>query len=219
MGIYGTCLFLLPPIRRSIVAVIPWIVGSIFVAKLVVNPFFTSFYPAEHAKSGAFRVLPVELTSVNDLPINTNRARVSVWYGDNPGLNDPGFQIYYLDDNGYDREADKSFWVRGRSRAEVLIKTDRPFSTLTLTLTGGAVPATSTVKLNGQATTLNLPARTSKDVVLRLGEGFKYKLDRPVPARVWVLSISASDGFVPAQVEPGSTDTRFLGVKVKPVIK
>jgi hypothetical protein len=164
-------------------------------------------------------VLPVELTSVNDLPINTNRARVSVWYGDNPGLNDPGFQIYYLDDNGYDREADKSFWVRGRSRAEVLIKTDRPFSTLTLTLTGGAVPATSTVKLNGQATTLNLPARTSKDVVLRLGEGFKYKLDRPVPARVWVLSISASDGFVPAQVEPGSTDTRFLGVKVKPVIK
>ena len=56
-------------------------------------------------------------------------------------------------------------------------------------------------------------------MVLRLGEGFKYKLDRPVPARVWLLSISASDGFVPAEVERGSTDTRFLGVRVKPVIR
>ena len=219
MGIYGMCLFLLPVIRRVSVAIVPWIVGSIFVAPLVLNPFFTSFRPAEHAKSGPLRWLPVELTSVNDLPINTNRARVAVWFGDNEGLGDPGFQIYYLDDNGYDREADKSFWVRGRSRAEVLIKTDRPFSTLTLTLTGGAVPATSTVKLNGQEATVTLPPRTSQDVVLRLGEGFKYKLDRPVPARVWLLSISASDGFVPAEVERGSTDTRFLGVRVKPVIR
>ena len=45
-----------------------------------------------------------------------------MWFGDNPGQNDPGFQIYFLDDNAYGREADKSFWVKGESRAEFLIK-------------------------------------------------------------------------------------------------
>jgi hypothetical protein len=219
MGIYGTTLFLLPPIRSVVVAIVPWVVGGMFVWKLVVNPFYHSFRPAEYAKSGPVRWLPVELTAVNDLPINTDPSRVRVWFGDNPGLNDPGFQIYYLDDNGYDREADKSFWVRGGGRAEVLIKTDQPFSYLTLTLTGGAVPTTTTVRLNRQETTVDLAPRQSTNVVLRLGEGFKYKLDREIPARVWVLSIATSDGFVPAEVELGSTDTRFLGVRVKPVIR
>jgi hypothetical protein len=219
MGIYGMCLFLLPVIRRVGVALVPWLVGSVFVAPLVLNPFFTSFRPAEHAKSGPLRWLPVELTSVNDLPINTDRSRVAVWFGDNPGLGDPGFQIYYLDDNGYTREADRSFWVRGRSRAEVLIKTDRPFSYLTLTLSAGRVSTTTTVELNGQETTVELVPGQSKDVIMRLGEGFKYKLDREIPARVWLLSIRTSDGFVPAEVEKNSTDTRFLGVRVKPVIR
>ena len=219
MGIYGTTLFLLPPIRSVVAAIVPWVVGGLFVWKLILNPFYTSFRPAEHAKSGPLRWLPVELTAVNDLPINTVPSRVRMWFGDNPGLNDPGFQIYYLDDNGYDREADRSFWVRGASRAEVLIKTDRPFSYLTLTLTGGAVPTTTTVDLDGQETTVDLAPRQSTNVVLRLGEGFKYKLERDIPARVWVLSIETSDGFVPAEVEPGSTDTRFLGVRVKPVIR
>ena len=44
------------------------------------------------------------------------------------------FQIYYLDGNAYLREDDRSFWVRGESRAEVLIKTDRPFRRLAITL-------------------------------------------------------------------------------------
>jgi hypothetical protein len=219
MGVYGTALFLLPPMRSVVLAIVPWVVGGLFVWKLVCNPFYTSFRPAEHAKAGPFRWLPVELTAVNDLPINTDRSRVAQWFGDNPGIGDPGFQIYYLDDNGYGREADRSFWVRGASRAEVLIKTDRPFSYLTLTLTGGAVRTTTTVALDGQETTVDLAPRQSTNVVVRLGEGFKYKLERDIPARVWVLSIDTSDGFVPAEVEQGSTDTRFLGVRVKPVIR
>ena len=45
------------------------------------------------------------------------------WFGDNPpDHTDPGFQIYFLDDNAFDREPDKSFWVKGESRAEFLVK-------------------------------------------------------------------------------------------------
>ena len=41
------------------------------------------------------------------------RLEVRIWFGDNPDQRDPGFQIYFLDDNAYDREEDKSFWVKG----------------------------------------------------------------------------------------------------------
>ena len=33
------------------------------------------------------------------------------------------FQIYFLDDNAFGRESDKSFWVRGDSRADLIVKT------------------------------------------------------------------------------------------------
>ena len=46
-----------------------------------------------------------------------------MWFGDIPGQGDPGFLVYFLDDNAYGRETDKSFWMRGESRAEFVIKT------------------------------------------------------------------------------------------------
>ena len=74
------------------------------------------------------RLLPVELTLVNDLPINTRPKRARVWFG-----TQRRFQIYFLDDNAYARE-DLHFWTRGRSRAEILVKTVEPASGLELTV-------------------------------------------------------------------------------------
>ena len=140
MGAYGVFLFLLPPLSRTWLAVIPWLVGGLFTAQLVLNPFAASFRPGEYARTGPLRWLPVELTMVTDLPINTDRSRMQ-WFGDNPpDHKDPGFQIYFLDGNGFDREPDKSFWVKGESRAEFLVKAqylegiDRPMRRLVLTL-------------------------------------------------------------------------------------
>ena len=42
MGAYGIFLFLLPPVSSLAVAIVPWIVGGIFMAKLVLTPFTTS---------------------------------------------------------------------------------------------------------------------------------------------------------------------------------
>ena len=79
---------------------------------MVLNPFVASFHPADNAKSGPLRLLPVELTLVNDLPVNNEPEHGRLWFGDT-GQGDPGFLVYFLDDNAYDREADKSFWTRG----------------------------------------------------------------------------------------------------------
>jgi len=43
------------------------------------------------------------------------------------------------------------------------------------------------------------------------------KTDDGLPRFVWTASISSSAGFVPLFTE-GSTDTRFLGVRVRPML-
>ena len=213
MGVYGICLFLLPPIERLAVALIPWAGGLFFMAPLVMDPFATSFRPGDAAKSGPLRLLPVELTMVYDWPINTDPSRVRVWFGDNPGQNDPGFQMYFFDDNAYSKEEDKSFWVKGESRAEFLIKTDRPMKRFVLTLTAGAVPTNVTARVAGRTQDIALPAGGSQQITFALPPGFPYQGRWPV----WVASISSSAGFVPS-FHAGGNDTRYLGVRVKPVL-
>ncbi|HVL67865.1 MAG TPA: hypothetical protein VM364_11430 [Vicinamibacterales bacterium] len=221
MGAYGIFLFLLPPVTSLWLAILPWIVGGIFVGKLVLNPFVSSFYPGTYADAGPLRLLPVELSNVNDLPINTDAARVRAWFGDDPNrapdTKDPGFQIYFLDTNAY-REGDKSFWVKGQSRAEILIKTDRPMKRLVLTLYAGAVPTTVTAELQGRAQTMEIGAGESRQITFAMPRGYPYmKTDDGLPRWVWTASISSSRGFVPLFAH-GTDDTRYLGVRVRPML-
>jgi hypothetical protein len=214
MGAYGVFLFLVPPMSRPILTLVPWAVGSLFVAPLVLNPFYSTFYPGSYAKTGPLRWLPVELTLVYDWPINTDDTQVRIWYGDNPGQNDPGFQIYFFDDNAFGREQDKSFWVRGESRAEFLIKTDRPMRRLALTLTAGPVAADVRATVDGRTQRVTLQPGASQRILFALDDGFRYQGIWPV----WVASVSTSSGFVPIFHDSASTDTRYLGVNVKPVL-
>ena len=90
---YGVMLFLLPPIESIALAFVPWVIGGVFVAQMVLNPFLTSFRPNDHAKAGPLRMFPVELTLLNDLPVFTEgETRARVWYGD-LGQGDPGFLV------------------------------------------------------------------------------------------------------------------------------
>lgn len=212
MGAYGVFLFLTPPIARVWVAVIPWAVGGLFVAKLVLNPFISSVRPGEYADAGPLRWLPVELSNVNDLPINTDSSRVRVWFGDNPGLGDPGFQIYFLDKNAYPELEDKSFWVAGSQRAEILIKADKPFRRITLILSAGPVATDVEVSVSGRSQRLALDAGSSQRIQFSLGPGYPYQ-----GRWVWKASVASSAGFVPLFHEP-SADSRYLGVRVKPSV-
>ena len=213
LGAYGVFLFLMPPIRSAAVAAIPWIVGGFFMGKLVLNPFETSFHPGRYADHGPLRWLPVELSNANDLPINTDSTRVRVWFGDNEGQEDPGFQIYFLDDKAFGREADRSFWTKGSSRAQFMIKTDRPMKRLVLTLTAGPVPTRVTASLSGRTQEAALQPGASQQIAFAMDPGFPYQGRWPV----WIASVSSSSGFVPI-FEGDGTDTRYLGVRVKPML-
>ena len=214
IGAYGAVLFLIPPIQRVWVALIPWAVGGLFMAKLVLNPFATSVRPGEYADSGPLRMFPVELSNTNDIPINTDHPRVRQWFGDHPELGSLGFQIYFLDRNQYGREDDQTFWVKGESRAEFLVKTDRAFRRLKLLISGGQLPTEVTARVAGRSQTISLSPGQSHELQFALPPGYHYE----GRAYVWVASISSSSGFVPLFTEAGSDDPRFLGVNVKPMV-
>jgi hypothetical protein len=211
MGAYGIFLFLMPPIASLSLSFVPWVIGAVFVARMVLNPFAASFYPGRNAKSGPVRVLPVERSLVNDLPIMNEPERVRQWFGDRPGVGDPGFQIYFLDDNAYGPETDKAFWVRGESRAEFLVKTDRMMKRLHLILAPGPLDTDVTISVNGQKkhVTVTEPMEVSFD----LSRGYWYE----TRAFVWTVSVSSSTGFVPI-FNGAAGDARFLGVRVTPYL-
>lgn len=204
LSAYGLFVFLVPAVRTWRPVALAWIVGGLFSAQLVLNPFFHSFNPAAAAKHGPLRWLPVELTLVNTLPVTTQASRVRRLFGVTPR-----FQIYFLDDNAYDPE-DDSFWVRGESRAEILVKADVRARMFAATLTAGPVDAAVTLEIAGSRKTVVVKPGEIQRITMPLDEGFPY-----MGTRVWHASVSSSTGFVPMFVNGGG-DSRFLGVRVKP---
>ena len=206
MNTYGLFLFLLPPLKHTAVAFAPWVVGALFTAPITLNPFYASFRPHEVMKHGPLRWLPVELTLVNDLPINTQVNRVRVLFG-----TAPRYQIYFLDDNAYEREHE-AFWVRGDSRADMLFKTPEPVRTLRLTLRSGAHEPRVTVTVGPERLGLQMKRGEVRTLDIPLPTGFPYQ-----GTRVWPVSIDVDGGFVP-MFDADNLDHRYLGVLVTPLL-
>ena len=204
VGAYGAFLVLLPAVSSAAAALVPWVGGALFTAQLTLNPFWSSFRPAEHAKQGPLRLLPVELSLVNDLPINTNPGRVRVLFGD-----PIRFQIYYLDDNAYDREGN-TLWVHGDAAAEFLVKHAGTARALSLGLQGGPGGTDVTLRVAGRTERIRLGPDEARVVQVPLGDGFPYQ-----GTRVWWMRVRVRGGFVPLFTGAG-LDHRYLGVMLTP---
>ena len=220
LGLYPLLLFVLPQPATWRLAGAALFVGALFTAQLVLNPFYASFHPAEHAKRGLFRWLPVELSLLNDLPVNVTPRRVR-----QPLAGTPPVQAYFLDDNAYEREGEW-FWVRGRSRADLILRApvrqreDGSYETLRirhviLELRAGDVATDVTVRTAARTSRVSLSAQTSGGVTARLGSGLPYKPFPDLPTNyAYDLSVESSAGFTP-MFTSGSRDNRFLGVFVR----
>ncbi|MEX2273418.1 MAG: hypothetical protein WD690_18250 [Vicinamibacterales bacterium] len=207
LSAYGIFVFMVPPLATAGAGIIAWVVGMLFAGKIVLNPFYYSFNPDEHTWRGPLRILPVERTLVNDLPMNTDIQRVRILFGQ-----DPRFQIYYIDDNAFFREPDDRFWVKGNSRADLLVKAAEPAGRLRLELQAGHMPVRGTVTYGWRRHSYDLQPGGTAAIEIDLGRAFPY-----LGTHVWKISISTEGGFVPHQFEP-TIDSRFLGVKVRPIL-
>ena len=116
VSFYPLFLFLMPAIRSAWPIVIGLAVGTLFTAKILLNPFYSSFNPGDHAKAGPLRWLPIERTLLNDLPVSADAERARRSLGGSPPI-----QAYFMDDNAFPPEGD-GFWVRGESRADLLLR-------------------------------------------------------------------------------------------------
>jgi hypothetical protein len=213
MGLYPLFLFLTPPLASAGSALVAAGIGFLFTAQLVLNPFYTSFHPAEHPKSGAFRLLPVELSLLNDLPISVNPTRVRQSLG-----GDPPVRAYFLDDNAFDRERD-SFWVRGGARADVILRAAAPeavplrLAKVQFKVTTGDVKNRVTVRTSAGRSTVEMGPWETRFVTLEAGRGLPYRPTVQPTNYLYLVSIETERGFVP-HFTMGSSDARFLGTMI-----
>ena len=223
LAVYPVFLFLVPPLASGTSAVVAAAIGGLFTASLTFNPFYVSVHPAEHPKEIPYRWLPAEMTLVNDLPVNVTPSKSRQPLGGNPPI-----MAYFLDDNAYPREQD-AFWVRGESRAELMLRAPivmeqregqevaRPLRVprMEVQLESGPVPNRVTIRSGAETQVVELPASDSRSIVVRMGDGVPYRRDPWVPTNyIYMISIESESGFIP-MFQSGGRDARFLGTFVR----
>jgi hypothetical protein len=230
LGVYPVFLFVTPPLMTTVGALVAVAGGAIFTAQLITNPFIASFRPSEHVKSGPYRVLPVEMTLLSDLPMNVTPTRVKVPLGGVPPV-----LAYFLDDNAYGRERSvpdgplDAFWVRGRSRAELLLRSPIVMEGATgaevvrqlriprmeVHLESGAEPNRVTIETAAGTQIVEIPPRARRAVIVDVGAGLPYHPDPQLPMNyVYRMAIESETGFIP-MFWSGGGDARYLGVFVR----
>ncbi len=223
LGVYPVFLFVTPPLASYASGLITLGVGAFFTAQLTTNPFYVSVRPGEHTKRGVFRRLPAELTLLNDLPVNLSPSRSKQPLGGAPPL-----AAYFIDDNAYARETD-AFWVRGESRAEVMLRAPvateitpegevvRPLrlSRLEVQLETGAVANRVIIDGGAGRHVVDIPAHERRSVSVQMPDGLPYKPFPELPTNyVYLIAIDSQTGFIP-MFDSGGRDARFLGVFVR----
>jgi hypothetical protein len=203
LNLYPVLFFLVPPLTSVRPAIVAWIGGAFFTAQALVSPGFTSKYPYWTFDHGPVRMLPIELTMVNDLPITLDRNRARQPYG-----KDPELSLFLIDENVYPPEP-AGIWSVGGRRGDLVFRTKQPLASLRVSLRS-PIPNKVWLKFDGQSVSVDLKPEQPMDVVMstRGGvfaeRGFSH-----------VLSVKAENGFVPMLTEPGSRDKRFLGVLMR----
>ena len=205
LSAYGVLFFLMPAVRSPAPGLVAWVVGALFTAKMLVDPFAAAKFTWRTPETGPARVLPIELTMDQDLPVMLATApiRGRVLYG-----RDPFLLLYFLDRNASPPEPE-GMWVSADGRADIIVRSVQPMRHL-------AVDARSPIRTS---LTMSLGAG---DVRVSLDPEVRAFFTIPAPAGipgalggyVYLMTASASDGFVP-HTRIGNRDFRNLAAQVR----
>jgi hypothetical protein len=220
LSFYPLFLFLTPPLGGLGASLGALAIGALFTAKIVMNPISSSVNPGEHAKAGPLRWLPIELTLLNDLPVAAHAERSKRLLGGTPPV-----LAYFPDDNAYDTEGD-AFWVKGKSRTEVVLRAPvaplrdglfvtKAITNLTVEVQNGAREDRVTVSTGRESRTLVMQAAEIVRLDMPVEDGVPYHRQEQPTSFVYVVSIGTTSGFVPFLEAPGASDSRFLGARIR----
>ena len=233
---YAMFLVLIPATASLGAALTASIVGAFFTAQLVLNPFYVSLEPGEHTKSGALRMLPIELTLLHDLPVAQERDRMRKPVG--PPSPTPQTLAYFVDDNAYPPEetAPKSkdwwFWVKGNAKSEIVLRAPvaslgnndwvtKTISRLTLEVRNGGAQNRVTVATGSESQTFAMTPGELRVVTLAMSTGVPFRREIQPTSYLYNMSVQTTAGFVPFLEVPceapgkcPSSDPRFLGAMI-----
>ena len=154
-----------------------------------------------------FKLLPAELTLINNLPTNTNPA------ARRQGVGTPYSWLYFLDDNFIPRtssELEKNgFWTRGPHCAEMILKTYYPIRSITFRiLNNPRLTNTISIHFAGESKSITLGYKEWGTVSFTPKKVFRMNQW----IHLYTLSIKASKGSIPHFEMENSDERRFLGV-------
>ena len=202
LSFYPALFFLLPAGRSALPGIIMWVAGALFTAQILVDPFVAAKRTWQHAEQGLFRLLPVELTMVNDLPVRLDQGRSRIPYG-----SDPTLLLSYLDRNAW-RPDPSGIWIAGDARGEIVVRVNPPLSELAVTLRS-PIPNTVTVTVDGSRHRAEVQPNTP--VSIRIPVQGVYAAG----AQNFLLRVETDRGFVPQLRDGRSRDQRYLGVSLE----
>ena len=202
LSFYPALFFLLPAGRSALPGIIMWVAGALFTAQILVDPFVAAKRTWQHAEQGLFRLLPVELTMVNDLPVRLDQGRSRIPYG-----SDPTLLLSYLDRNAWRPDA-SGIWIAGAARGEIVVRVNPPLSELAVTLRS-PIPNTVTVTVDGSRHRAEVQPDTP--VSIRIPVQGVYAAG----AQNFLLRVETDRGFVPQLTDGRSRDQRYLGVSLE----
>src|SRR6185436_4835885 len=220
LSFYPLFLLLTPAMVGLRSAAVAFGIGALFTAKILLNPFYSSFHAGEHLKSGAHRWLPLELTLLQDLPMAADPNRSKRLLGGTPPV-----LAYFPDDNVYSPEGD-AVWVKGKSRAEIILRAPvvdagndqfvtKAITRLQVEIQNGGMPDRVTVSTGRESRTLEMKPEEVAVLQLAIEDGLPYhRIEQPT-SFLYTVSITTTNGFVPFLTAPGSSDSRFLGARVR----
>jgi hypothetical protein len=204
MSVYAALFFLTPPISFT-PALVAWIGGALFTAKMLVNPFVAAKFPNQTTERGFARRLPVELTMANDLPIMLEGIRAHAWVS--------GVLMYFLDEHAHtpekvDADGHEGVWIAGDGRADIIVRCEWPIDHLAMTLTS-PISTTFIASMGGRAVSVRLAPNTATTVDVP-ASGV-----RDLNSYAYLLRAQSTEGFTPHLVDPKNPDRRNLGVMMR----
>jgi len=205
LSIYPLFLFL-PGIKRNSKELMSsWLMAAIFISPILISPFLHSQYPATHAKKLPFKLLPVEMSLVNNHPTmtNPNAFRQEVGTPENLGW------LHFLDDNFFPkRKEEDGFWTKGDRSCEMILKTWFPVKELRLHLLNNPRASNEIkVKVGGKTQRITLGKNQRGTLSFPINRVFKMKENR-----LYKIKIKASEGSIPYFEYRENEESRFIGV-------
>ncbi|MCD4654488.1 hypothetical protein K8T06_11220 [bacterium] len=192
-----------PPNRKILLVTAAF--TAVFTGAVTLSPATALINYRDIPKRTIMQVFPMEITLLESWPVDDLKHR-RVDYVD--------YFLYFADDNQFGQE-EGGYWVRGRSRADCVMRCWKPTQKVMLTIRNGARSA----NLYGCVGNAEFSRKAGPGELINL----ELKPGPPVNAYnlagnvsyCYPVRIGTSSGFIPRYLDTQSTDHRFLGCFIK----